>query len=188
MLLLVVTVSFFLWDLASAFLQHGHWDNLCFSVPSSFRQTDRYRIMLSAPNLLLQQSFASHYGACLSSVRIQPNFFQLLTFVFGCPISPIYRSGFPQKHFIHILRAGHSHVHRHQPFKHQSVPLWPLDAQISGLAHEVLSLASTSEPRKSAPSKLFFALLPIFPSNFLPPKPAWPSWKDLLQLSDYSLP
>ena len=37
------------------------------------------------------------------------------------------------KHLLHLLRADHSHVHHHQSFKHQGVPLWPLNAQVANL-------------------------------------------------------
>ena len=68
--------------------------------------------------------------------RIQPNsFLQFLTVVFSCPLSPVYSLGLSQKHVLHILRANHSHVHRHLFFKCQGGPVRPLDAQISGLAH-----------------------------------------------------
>ena len=92
---------------------------LCCILDTSFRLTNRCRIIFSAPNLLAQQAFASHYGACLSTLHdfsshhslkwTQTNsFFQLLTLVFGCPLSPLDRSGLFQKHFLYILRSGQS--------------------------------------------------------------------------------
>ena len=43
---------------------------------------------------------------------------------------------------------------------------------------------TTSETRKSASSRLLSALWPSFPSKFLLPQPAWPSWKVLLRLQN----
>ena len=77
-------------------------------------------------------------------------------------------------------------------FKHQCVPPWPLDAQITGLAHSGACRSSQLPPRlhleNVLPPSLILLCVPMFPSKFLPPEPAWPSWNVLLQLPNYSLP
>ena len=56
-------------------------------------------------------------------------FIQLFTLVLCCPSFPL---GMLQLHLFHVLRADHTHVHRHSSLKPQGVPLWPPDAQITG--------------------------------------------------------
>ena len=77
----------------------------------------------------------------LSSQRSLDSFqslslFKLLTLVLRCPFLPVDHPGLLQKHLFYVLRADHSRVHCHLPFKNQGVPLRPLDAKIASLARD----------------------------------------------------
>ena len=108
-----------IWLLVS--FQHRQWYNLCFSVPFSLLHP-RHFFSSDQPisNDLLHptpiHNKPSHHITVLtcqffinfswkqSLDRIQPkSFFQLLTFVFGCPLSPMYRHGLSRKLFLYIL-------------------------------------------------------------------------------------
>ena len=47
---------------------------------------------------------------------------------------PMEHPGLFQKDLLDVLRANHSHVHRHLSLKWQGVLLWPLDAEIPSFA------------------------------------------------------
>ena len=63
-----------------------------------------------------------------------------------CPLPPADCSGLLQKHFLHIFWANVSHVHSCLPFKYQSVPIRPLDTQITCLAHHCSCRSSYLSP------------------------------------------
>ena len=84
-----------------------------------------------------------------------------------------------QKPLLHIMRANHSHVHRHLSFKQHSVPLWPLNAKVR------LSLASISVPQEFASSLLSAAPFSIRSSTLLPARRAFPWWAAPPRPPDY---
>ena len=151
----------------------------CYTLCTSSRPTNQCRTILSAPILLPQPVSSSHVGACLSTLRW--SFFAAqvgLAPATLCPstlhthaVLPISSADHPgslHEHFVHVLRADHSHVQRHLHLKHQGVPLWPLGAQITGfhtsLLLQALSPVSMSALQKSAsstPSDALFSHLPI---------------------------
>ena len=139
-------------------------------------------MIFSARILLPRPASSSHVGVCLSRF-VGPSSQHGL-------FPPVGHSGSSQKHvFFYILREDDSHVHRFLSFKHQGVPLWPLDAQVTGLAHNGSCRSSHLPPRlnlkKLLPPTLPSALMPIFPSQIPLSKPTWPI---LPPLPKYSLP
>ena len=52
------------------------------------------------------------------------------------PPLPVDHPSLLQKHPFHVLREDHPHVHRHLSLKKHGVPLSPLDAEHTGLAHD----------------------------------------------------
>ena len=106
---------------------------------------------------------------------LQPrSFLQLLTLMRRRPSLPIDHPGLLQKHLFYVLRADHSHVHRHLSLKHQDVPLRPLNAQIAGFQTSLLlhalspvSMSALQRPASSTPSAALFS---ICPPTRLPPE------------------
>ena len=102
--------------------QHGHWYNLCFSVPFSLLQprhffsSDQpmsYNLLCTQPpsttsfriTVCVHSSVTFLHSTAWIGSRQTPSF-NSSQFVLGCPLSPIYRSGLFQKHFIYILRVA----------------------------------------------------------------------------------
>ena len=94
--------------------------------------------------------------------------------------------GLFQKHLLNVLRAGHSHVHHHLPFEQQGVPMRPLDAQVTGLAHDGSCRSSHLPPclyiKDLLPPCLLLFFFTMFPTRPLAPERAWPRWRILPQL------
>ena len=171
---------------------------LCYILDTSFPLTNQERAIFSAPILLPQPGSSLHFGACLSTKKLGsapatllPSF-NLLTLVLCCPLLPVDHPGFFQKRLLHVLRADHAYAHRHLPFEQQGVPMRSFDALVTGLAHDgsckSSHLPSCLHFQRSVSSKPSAALFRIFRARHLPPKQAWPWWKVLPHLQDFSLP
>ena len=110
---------------------------------------------------------SSHFGACLSKLRwsafeaqlwLAPaTLFPSTLHMLCCPFLPVDHFCSLQEHLFRALRGHHSHIHRHLPVKQKSVPLWPLDAQITGPA-----------PNSDCKSSDFFSCLNF--ENLLSPR------------------
>ena len=176
-----------IWLLIS--FQHGQWYNLCFSVPSSSLHPQHF---FSSDQPMSYDLFCTHPPSTSSvlitcgclSVTIRWSFFAAWPISSSRPFWLVSEAC-----VFYILREDHSHVHRFLSFKHQGVPLWPLDAQVTGLAHNGSCRSSHLPPRlnlkKLLPPSLPSALMPIFPSQIPLSKPTWPI---LPPLPKYSLP
>ena len=109
-----------------------------------------------------------------SSNRIKPcSSAQFVTHVSGCPLLPISRSDLFQKHFLHVTRANKSHVHPVLSAKQQCVPLRPLDAQVTSLAHNSSCKSSHLSPilklENLLPASLLWFCKPFTnPNSFCP--------------------
>ena len=176
------------WFLTS--LLHGQRYSLCFSVPSSLLQprhsghpnvvqsflhpSSSYdQVLRTCPCLSVHASLVFLRGIAWIGSRHTPHFSQLLTLVLGCPFLPIDLPGLLQRHLFHVLPADHSHVHRHLPFKKLGVPLWPLDAQITSLAHDGSCRSSHLSPclhfENLLPPSLHLLCAPFSLPDFLRP-------------------
>ena len=151
---------------------------LYYILHTSFRQTSQYHTIFSAPILLSRQVFlvtcrcmdwigSSHTPSISSSHScFAAHFFQYT--IWAC-----FRSI-----FFHVLRADHSHVHRHLLLKQDGVPMWLVDAQVTGLAHD--------SSCKSSHLSLCLNLKNL--TRHLPPEQAWPWWIVPARLSIYLPP
>ena len=70
--------------------------------------------------------------------------------------------------FFHVLRADHSPVYHHMPSQNQGVPLRPLEAQITGLAHDGSCRTSRMSPCLHFKDLIPPCLLLFFSPFFLP--------------------
>ena len=107
--------------------------------------------------------------------RLQPqSFHQLFALALCCPFLPLDHPGLLQKHLLHIRRADHSHVHYYLTFKHQGVPLWPVAAQMTGLAQICSRTLSHLPPclhfKDLIPPCLLLLTLPSPPSTYFRPR------------------
>ena len=137
----------------------GQWYNLCFSAPSSVLQS---RHSFSSDQPVSYNLFCTHPPSttsflitcrCLSvhaslvSLRSIASIGSSRTPSCSSPHSCFAAYLSRQKHLFHVLRADHSHVHRHLLLKQPGVPMWPFDAKIASLALDCRCKASHLSPR-----------------------------------------
>ena len=128
----------------------------------------------SAPTLLPQPVSSSNCGACSSTLcwsffaallGLAPATLLPLTLHTLCFAAHLFQYTilfFCKNHLFDALRADLPHVHRHLPFRHQGVSLWPLDAQIESFARDGPLQASSRVSMKHFENMLS---LPKFPSH-----------------------
>ena len=120
------------------------------------------------------------FQALQSQSRFQPNTLpQFFILVLCCPLLPVDCPGLLQQHLPHILRTNTCLISIVSiALQCQGVPMRPLNAQISGLAHHrscwTLSLASTFGLQEPDSSKLLSVQLAIFQSRPILPITEWP--------------
>ena len=176
-----------IWFLTS--FQHGQGYNLCFSVPACLLRSRRF---ISSDQQMSYILFCAHPHSTTNflvtcrcfSVHISLVFLRSMawigfsrTLVFSCSVLSIDISFF-QLHLLRILRANHSRVHRHLPFKKRGechcghvMPMSLVSHMTAPAGRFTCLQVCTSKICSSKPSG---ALFPMFPT--------------LPQLPDYSLP
>ena len=173
-----------IWFLTS--FRDGQWYSLCFSVPpllqplhlfSPDHPTSHNLFCTHSPStpsfLVTFRCFLCSRFVGLSSTHsldwLQPHsFFQLLTHVLCCPSLPIDHLGLFRKYLLHVLWADYSHVHLHLLLKYHGVPLWLLDAQITGLTYDCSCRSSHLSPGLENLLPPRCLLSSIFPSTLHP--------------------
>ena len=106
------------------------------NVKESLLQPSSFQNQFSSDVAMLFRPLFLRFLAQQGQSQLQPN--ALLPFfvlVLCCPLLPIHCPGLCTSIFFTSFRAHTSHVISYLAFEYLSMPMWPLHAQITGLAH-----------------------------------------------------